>query len=218
MAKDMEVADYVTFTGRIDDAKLFTMLSTADVCVNPDRVTAMNDISTMNKIMEYMALGKPIVQFDVKEGRVLGARRIALRQGQRYRRFRRESLRAHRRSGAAPRMGEYGRKRVEEALAWHHEQPKLLNAYAKLAELRGRRWKFLNRDSPAAFRIARRMAAATLDAAATSHRPDQKFEVERRICGSVCSDLAMWEPFVPPVSPTAATRSSASTRQRPRSI
>ena len=70
MAEDMEVADYVTFTGRIDDAKLFTMLSTADVCVNPDRVTAMNDISTMNKIMEYMALGKPIVQFDVKEGRV----------------------------------------------------------------------------------------------------------------------------------------------------
>ena len=64
------MADYVTFTGRIDDAKLFTMLSTADVCVNPDRVTAMNDISTMNKIMEYMALGKPIVQFDVKEGRV----------------------------------------------------------------------------------------------------------------------------------------------------
>ena len=45
---------------------------------------------------------------------------------------------------AAPLMGEYGRKRVEETLAWHHEQPKLLNAYAKLAELRRRRWKFLN--------------------------------------------------------------------------
>ena len=41
-------------------------------------------------------------------------------------------------------MSAHGRKRVEEALAWHHEQPKLLNAYARLAELRGRRWKFLH--------------------------------------------------------------------------
>ena len=69
MSKDMNLADHVIFTGRINDAQLFTMLSTADVCVNPDRVTAMNDISTMNKIMEYMALSKPIVQFDVREGR-----------------------------------------------------------------------------------------------------------------------------------------------------
>ena len=82
-----------------------TMLSTADVCVNPDRVTAMNDISTMNKIMEYMALGKPIVQFDVKEGRVSAQERIALRQGQRSGGFRREDLGAHRRSGAAPADG-----------------------------------------------------------------------------------------------------------------
>ena len=101
----MKVADYVTFTGRIDDAKLFTMLSTADVCVNPDRVTAMNDISTMNKIMEYMALSKPIVQFDVKEGRVSAQERFALRQGQRSRGFRGEGLGADRRSGAAPAHG-----------------------------------------------------------------------------------------------------------------
>jgi glycosyltransferase involved in cell wall biosynthesis len=70
MCGRMNLEDYVTFTGRIDDSTLFTILSTADVCVNPDRVTAMNDISTMNKIMEYMALGKPIVQFDVTEGRI----------------------------------------------------------------------------------------------------------------------------------------------------
>ena len=45
------------------------MLNTADVCVNPDVANDMNDKSTMNKIMEYMALGKPIVQFDLTEGR-----------------------------------------------------------------------------------------------------------------------------------------------------
>ena len=62
--------DYVTFTGRVPDDELLAMLNTADVCVNPDVANDMNDKSTMNKIMEYMALGKPIVQFDLTEGRV----------------------------------------------------------------------------------------------------------------------------------------------------
>src|ERR1039457_1169427 len=47
-----------------------TQMSTADICVNPDKPCEMNDISTMIKIMEYMALGKPIVQFNLKEGRI----------------------------------------------------------------------------------------------------------------------------------------------------
>src|SRR5262249_46533951 len=69
MVKDRGLGDTVHFTGRVPDAELLEALSTADVCVNPDRPCEMNDISTMIKIMEYMALGKPIVQFDVKEGR-----------------------------------------------------------------------------------------------------------------------------------------------------
>ncbi|MFY9691473.1 MAG: glycosyltransferase family 4 protein, partial [Candidatus Acidiferrales bacterium] len=63
------LGDTVNFTGRIPDHELLDILSTADVCVNPDKPCKMNDISTMIKIMEYMALGKPIVQFDLKEGR-----------------------------------------------------------------------------------------------------------------------------------------------------
>ena len=61
-------------------------------------------------------------------------------------------------------MGKYGRERVEDALAWHHEQPKLLSAYAKLGELRRHRWKFAGPHAPAAVRRARRMAATTLEA------------------------------------------------------
>lgn len=61
---------YIDFYGRVDDVKLVEILNTADVCVNPDRPTEMNNLSTMNKIMEYMALKKPIVQYDLKEGRV----------------------------------------------------------------------------------------------------------------------------------------------------
>ncbi|HWA36757.1 MAG TPA: glycosyltransferase family 4 protein, partial [Burkholderiales bacterium] len=69
LAAALGVQDYVTFTGRAPDSVLLAMLNTADVCVNPDVANEMNDISTMNKIMEYMALGKPIVQFDLTEGR-----------------------------------------------------------------------------------------------------------------------------------------------------
>ena len=59
LAERLKLSDYITFTGRVDDATLMSALSTADVCVNPDRPNAMNDTSTMNKIMEYMAVAKP---------------------------------------------------------------------------------------------------------------------------------------------------------------
>jgi glycosyltransferase involved in cell wall biosynthesis len=144
MAQDLKVADYVTFSGRVDDTKLFTMLSTADVCVNPDRVTAMNEISTMNKIMEYMALSKPIVQFDVKEGRFSAQDASLYAKANDPIDFAEKVLKLIDDPERRARMGAYGRNRVEQALAWHHEQPKLLNAYAKLAELRGRRRKFAN--------------------------------------------------------------------------
>jgi glycosyltransferase involved in cell wall biosynthesis len=69
LCEELGIDDYVTFTGRVPDAQMLAMLNTADVCVNPDIANDMNDKSTMNKIMEYMALGKPIVQFDLTEGR-----------------------------------------------------------------------------------------------------------------------------------------------------
>src|ERR1044072_37788 len=59
LARDLGVAEYVTFTGRVPDAELLEVLNTDDVCVNPDVANERNDISNMNKIMEYMALGKP---------------------------------------------------------------------------------------------------------------------------------------------------------------
>jgi len=132
LARELGVEDYVTFTGRVPDAELLAVLNTADVCVNPDIANDMNDKSTMNKIMEYMALGKPIVQFDLTEGR------FSAREASLYARkndpqdlaakivelvddpVRREA------------MGAYGRRRVENELEWRYEVPKLLAAYAAL--------------------------------------------------------------------------------------
>jgi glycosyltransferase involved in cell wall biosynthesis len=132
LARKLDIEDYVTFTGRVPDAELLEMLNTADVCVNPDVANEMNDKSTMNKIMEYMALGKPMVQFDLAEGR-FSAREASLYA----RRNDPDDLAAKivelvddptRRAV----MGEYGRKRVESELEWRYEVPKLLAAYRTL--------------------------------------------------------------------------------------
>jgi glycosyltransferase involved in cell wall biosynthesis len=132
LARSLGVADYVTFTGRVPDAELLAMLNTADVCVNPDAANAMNDISTMNKIMEYMALGKPIVQFDLAEGR------FSAREASLYARrndpgdFAAKIAELLDDPGKRAAMGAFGRKRVREELEWHYEVPKLLAAYEAL--------------------------------------------------------------------------------------
>ena len=133
LAARLDVADYVTFTGRVPDAELLAMLNTADVCVNPDIANEMNDKSTMNKIMEYMALGKPIVQFDLAEGR------FSARDASLYARkndpadMAAKILELVDDPERRARMGEFGRRRVENELEWRYEVPKLLAAYESLS-------------------------------------------------------------------------------------
>jgi glycosyltransferase involved in cell wall biosynthesis len=132
LAQELQVADYVTFTGRVPDAELLAMLNTADVCVNPDVANEMNDKSTMNKIMEYMALGKPIVQYDLTEGRV------SAQQASLYARrndpidMARQIVELLDDEPRRKQMGEWGRERVKNSLAWEHEVPRLLAAYDTL--------------------------------------------------------------------------------------
>jgi glycosyltransferase involved in cell wall biosynthesis len=130
MVKDRNLADTVNFTGRVPDGDLLDALSTADVCVNPDRPCEMNDISTMIKIMEYMALGKPIVQFESKEGR-FSAQEASLYADKvdPVRSFAEKILWLLDRPEEGKRMGEFGRRRVEQEVAWKHSVPHLLAAY-----------------------------------------------------------------------------------------
>jgi glycosyltransferase involved in cell wall biosynthesis len=132
LARSLQVAEYVTFTGRVSDAEMLAMLNTAEVCVNPDIANEMNDISTMNKVMEYMALGKPIVQFDLAEGR-FSARDASLYARRNNALDLAEKILALLDDASLrERMGAYGRRRVLEELEWRHEAPKLLAAYASL--------------------------------------------------------------------------------------
>ncbi|WP_380783898.1 glycosyltransferase family 4 protein [Sphingomonas sp. R86520] len=128
-AAQLGVADAFTFTGRASDDVLMAMLSTADVCVNPDRVDTMNTLSTMNKIMEYMALGKPIVQFDVIEGRFSALEASAYAKPNDPVDFAQKIVELLEDPDRRAAMGAFGLQRMRDSLSWEHERPKLLAAY-----------------------------------------------------------------------------------------
>ena len=129
MARNMGIGDYVTFTGRVPDQALLEMLNTADVCVNPDVANEMNDKSTMNKIMEYMALAKPIVQFDLTEGRVSAQQASLYAKRNDPQDMAQKIVSLLDDPAARQWMGEFGRNRVMHELEWEYEAPKLLAAY-----------------------------------------------------------------------------------------
>jgi glycosyltransferase involved in cell wall biosynthesis len=129
LAEQKQVAEYMTFTGRAPDRVLLEVLNTSDICVNPDEVNPMNDKSTMNKIMEYMALGKPIIQFDVTEGRFSAGPASLYAKANDAKAMADAVVYLLDRPALRAQMGRQGRLRVEEELAWPYEAPKLLAAY-----------------------------------------------------------------------------------------
>jgi glycosyltransferase involved in cell wall biosynthesis len=126
------LTEYVDLPGRVSDETLFSVLATADVCVNPDRPTVMNDKSTMNKVMEYMAMGKPIVQFDLTEGRASALESSLYARNTDPADFGDKILELIDDPPRRARMGAFGRRRIEEQLCWTREAPKLIAAYAAL--------------------------------------------------------------------------------------
>jgi glycosyltransferase involved in cell wall biosynthesis len=131
LSAELGLDDYVTFTGRAPDDVLFSVLSTADVCVNPDRVNAMNDKSTMNKILEYMAFAKPIVQFDVTEGRFSAEGASLYASANDPVDFADKIVELLDDPVQRDHRGAIGRDRVLKALSWDHEIPKLVAAYQR---------------------------------------------------------------------------------------
>jgi glycosyltransferase involved in cell wall biosynthesis len=134
MAEEMGLGSVVHFTGRIPDEHLWDYLSTADLCVDPDPFTEWSNLSTMNKIIEYMAFGRPIVAFDLLEHRrsaesaavyVQGNDDAALGHA-----IRELLLDGDRRQV----MSEFGRARFREALAWENSEQQLIATYRHLLD------------------------------------------------------------------------------------
>lgn len=129
LSHEMNLDDIVEFTGRVSDEKLLDYLNTADVCVNSDEYNEMNDKSTMNKILEYMALGKPIVQFDLTEGRCSAQEASLYAKHNDAKDMADKILELLADPDKRKRMGEFGRNRVLNELSWEHTSKALLEGY-----------------------------------------------------------------------------------------
>jgi glycosyltransferase involved in cell wall biosynthesis len=129
LSDSLGLNEFVDFYGRVSDDILIDILNTADVCVNPDKPTEMNNLSTMNKIMEYMALKKPIVQFNLKEGRFSAQQASMYAENNNIQDFADKIEILLNDEMLRTKMGEYGYNRVLNELSWEHESIKLIDFY-----------------------------------------------------------------------------------------
>ncbi|MER5888840.1 glycosyltransferase family 4 protein [Streptomyces sp. NPDC001941] len=130
LSRELGLADRVEFTGRIPDADLVRYLSTADVCLSPDPRNPLNDVSTMNKVLEYMAMGRPIVSFDLREARVSAGEAALYADANDESQFAALVAELLDDPEKRSRMGKIGQERVTGELSWSNSQRSLLAAYS----------------------------------------------------------------------------------------
>jgi glycosyltransferase involved in cell wall biosynthesis len=132
LAKQLGLNDYVEFTDYVSDEELCEYLAAADICVDPDPSSPLNDVSTWIKIMEYMAYGKPIVSFDLKETRFSARDACIFVPCNDELAFAQAIAKLMDNGDLREKMGRYGRARVETELQWSVVRGNLLRAYAAL--------------------------------------------------------------------------------------
>lgn len=129
LSRELGLLDHVTFTGRCPDEMVARVMSTAVVGISPDPKNPLNDVSTMNKTMEYMAYGLPVVAFDLRETRVSAVDAAVYVEPNDVDRYA-EAIVAL--VDDAPRravMAARGRARVEDVLAWKHQADAYVDVY-----------------------------------------------------------------------------------------
>jgi glycosyltransferase involved in cell wall biosynthesis len=132
LAKQLQLDDFVELTGYISEEDLRANLAAADICMDPDPSSPLNDVSTWIKIMEYMAAAKPIVTFDLKETRFSAQDAAVYVQPNDEHKFAAAIAGLLDDPAARARMGAAGRARVEKDLQWSVVGQSLLAAYAFL--------------------------------------------------------------------------------------
>ena len=123
---------YFTFHGGLYGPEMLAVLNSIDIGVSPDPKNPMNDISTMNKVMEYMTLEKPVVQFDLTEGRVSAGEASLYARPNDPVDFAVQLAKLIDDPALRVRMGQLGRARVLDHLSWAHSAPVLLAAYDRI--------------------------------------------------------------------------------------
>ncbi|MEM6674134.1 MAG: glycosyltransferase family 4 protein [Planctomycetota bacterium] len=135
LSRELDLESFVEFTGRISDEDLATYLSTASIGLAPDPKNPLNDVSTMNKIIEYMAMELPVVSFDLAESKYSAADAAVYVDANDERAFASAIAELLDDEQRRTTMGQIGRKRVEQELAWDHSRQVLVDFYDRL--LRG---------------------------------------------------------------------------------
>jgi glycosyltransferase involved in cell wall biosynthesis len=149
LVSDLGLAERVEFAGWLSGADLVTLLVTADVCIAPEPSSPINDVSTLVKIAEYMAAGKPVVCQDLRESRVTaGEAAMYANNGPASYAAALDALLGD--ESLRMRMGDAARARITSHLAWEHSERQLIDAYGRLAQTRrfGRRRPPVRRGHP----------------------------------------------------------------------
>lgn len=132
LARDLNLEGYVELTGFVSEEDLMRNLSAADICVDPDPSSPLNDVSTWIKIMEYMALGKPIVTYDLNETRWSAQDAALYIKPNDEMAFAEGIAKLMDRPDLRAQMGEFGRQRIQRDLKWDVVGQNLVRAYQKL--------------------------------------------------------------------------------------
>lgn len=131
-ARELQLDDVVTFTGRVPDQDVLVALSTADVCVCPDPESPLNDVSTMNKTLEYMAMGKPIVAFDLRETKISAGEAALYASNNDVCEFGDRIAELLDSPELRERLGRIGKERIAAGLSWEHSKQHLWRAYEQV--------------------------------------------------------------------------------------
>jgi glycosyltransferase involved in cell wall biosynthesis len=134
---ELGLGDYVEFTGRAPDELVAQIMSTADVGLSPDPLNPLNDLSTMNKTMEYMAYELPVVAFDLRETRVSAGDAAVYVTPNDEREYAEAIVALLDDEPRRAMLGKTGRVRVEQELAWSHQARAYLGVYEQVVAGRG---------------------------------------------------------------------------------
>ena len=124
--------DVVAMLGRVPDETVTAVLSTADIGLSPDPLNPLNDKSTMNKTMEYMAFGLPVVAFDLHETRVSAGPAAMYVEPNLVDRYAEAIVELIDNPTRRAEMGTIGRQRVEDELAWSHQRKAYVSVFDRL--------------------------------------------------------------------------------------
>jgi glycosyltransferase involved in cell wall biosynthesis len=137
--RHLGLTDFVTFTGRIPDAEVSAILSTADVGISPDPKNPLNDLSTMNKTMEYMAFALPVVAFDLRETHISAGDAAVYAIPNDVSEMAQLLCELLDDEPRRLSMGAAGRVRIEQELSWDHQAPRYVGVYEQLSAIAPRR-------------------------------------------------------------------------------